>query len=69
MLMDPKKFAELEEKVLQVIPVQGLPLSGVVRAVATGESGYGRSDAKAAVLGLKASGKVQLDEDGTVRRK
>ena len=68
--MDPKKFAELEQKVFAAIPADGgLSLSGVVRAVATDDSGYGRSDAKAAVLGLKASGRVQLDEDGTVRRK
>jgi hypothetical protein len=68
--MDPKMFAELERKVFEAIPAEGgRSLSSVVGAVATDDSGYGRSDAKAAVLGLKASGKVQLDEDGTVRRK
>jgi hypothetical protein len=67
--MDPKTFAELELKILAAIPSRGSRLSEVVGTVATVGSGYGRSDAKAAVLGLKASGRVQLDEDGTVRRK
>lgn len=68
--MDPKKFAELEQKVLAAIPQNGgVQLSTVVATVGTDESGYARSDTKSAVLGLKATGKVQLDEDGTVRRK
>lgn len=68
--MDPKKFAELEQKVLAAIPpTAGIKLSAVVETVGADDSGYARSDAKSALLGLKATGKVQLDEDGTVRRK
>jgi hypothetical protein len=67
--MSPKQFAECEQKVLGVIPIEGKPLFDVVKIIATDDSGYNHSDVKAAILGLKASGKVQLDDNGMVRRK
>ncbi|MBK7583807.1 MAG: hypothetical protein IPI67_26890 [Myxococcales bacterium] len=67
--MDPKKFAALERRVLDVIPSKGSkPIAEVIESFGKDGTGYGRSDAKAAILGLKADGKVTLDQSGNVSR-
>lgn len=65
--MDPKQFAALEQKVLDIIPTNGISLSKVV--VSMSGDDYSKSDVKAAILGLKALGNIQLDDDGTIHRK
>lgn len=66
--MGPKEFAELENRALSFIPDDGIQLSVVVNLISEGDdSGYGRTDAKAAILGLKADGRVTIDVKGIVR--
>jgi hypothetical protein len=67
--MDPKQFAELEQKILGAISPHGGRFFETIRTVLRNHPhcGYSLRDVKAAILGLKASGKVQLDEDGTLR--
>jgi hypothetical protein len=66
--MDPKQFAVLEEKILSEIPAQGTQVADVIARVSFEGTGYARSDAKAALLDLKAKGEVQLSVDGVIRR-
>ena len=68
--MDPKKFRAFEERVLEAIPSsRPVAVASVARQFAKEPGGYGESDAKAALLGLKAQGRIELDANGNVSRK
>lgn len=68
--MDPREFTELERLVLEAVPAMGG--RGLIDVVAEVRAASDRartpSDVKAAVLGLKARGRVTLDAHGILRR-
>lgn len=66
--LDPEKFKQLAQRVLNKIPIIGsAPISKIVKLFNDG-TGYGESDAKAAILCLKEEGKIIIDNDGNVSR-
>lgn len=72
--MDPVRFQAVMEQVLDLVP-EGKDMTvgqivEVYRLVAyNADSGYERSDAKAALLELKAEGKIEINHDGIVSRR
>ncbi len=67
--LDPKKFAELMERVYEQIPMSGSKsIERIVKSFIKNGTGYGASDAKAAILGLKADGRIILDNKGFASR-
>jgi hypothetical protein len=65
--MGPKQFRIWMEQVYSLIPAEGAKLGLLVEEVAKGdETGYARSDTKAALLALKAEGRIQIKDDGMV---
>jgi hypothetical protein len=66
--MCPKEFAKLENNIFAIIPKNGIELFEVIK-LAKEEFGYNASNTKAAILGLKASGRISLNDDGTVLTK
>lgn len=67
--LDPKHFVELEQKVFNSIPNNHILMPMLIENVFKKyQNEYMRVDIKSAIIGLKASGKIALDQDGLVRK-
>jgi len=67
--MSPQQFRVWMERVFSLIPESGANFGAIVKEAAKGdETGYARGDAKAALLALKAEGRITIADDGTVKK-
>lgn len=66
--LDPNSFAELKNRVLKEIPEKGSKAINQITKIFRNNTGHSSSDVKSAILGLKADGKIIINDYGNVSR-
>lgn len=66
--LDPDSFAKLKHRVLKEVPEKGNKAINQITKIFRNNTGHSSSDVKAAILGLKADGKITIDDNGNVRK-
>ena len=65
--MGPEQFRVWMERVFSLIPDDGANIHRIVQEAIKGDTtGYARTDARAALLALKADGRIRIEDDGMV---